>query len=185
MTTSDQARFMAVLPSLRRVIGRSFRSYFAMYREDAIAEAIGIAWYKFRRLVERGGDPERFVSSIGQQSAVIVHRGRTIPIAGGGRGRAVIEPLCHATQRKYRLHSRPMWDECLITRPPIPEAVAFRIDFAAWRRQWTRSDLAIIDDRLAGYTRQEIACRMGLSKSAVEQRLPLFRKSWQQFRRVA
>ena len=59
--------------------------------------------------------------------------------------------------------------------------MAFRIDFATWRSQWSKRDLVIIDARLADYTCLEIARKLGVNRWNVNQRLPLFYRSWTQF----
>jgi DNA-directed RNA polymerase specialized sigma24 family protein len=186
MTNSAQARFMAILPRLRLIIARYFRSYYNQTdKDDAIAEAVAMAWRKFAALIQRGIDPEGLISSLGQRCALNVHRGAKLTTTRSWRGRSIREPLCPVAKRKYGLRGRALWEGCLATLQPVPDAVAFRMDFESWRRWWPKRDLAIIDARLAGYTCMEIAQMMGTTRFAINQRLPLFHQSWQQFGRVS
>jgi hypothetical protein len=177
-----QARFVAILPELRGIIAKHFRSYSNQTdKDDAIAEAVAMSWKKFAALIQRGIDPEALILSIGQRCALNVHRGAKCTVVNQKRGRSIIEPLSISHRRKHRFRTRQLFDGCIRTQQRIPDAVAFRIDFAMWRRQWSRRDLAIIDDRLAGYTCLEIARKLGVNQWNVNQRLPRYYQSWKQF----
>jgi DNA-directed RNA polymerase specialized sigma24 family protein len=182
MTNSTQSRFVAILPSLRLIVAKHFRSYYNQAdKDDAIAEAVAMSWKKFAALIQRGIDPEGLILSIGQRCALNVHRDAKCTVVNQQRGRSIIEPLCISHRRKHRFRTRQLFEGCIRTQQAIPDAVAFRIDFKTRRRQWSKRDLAIIDDRLAGYTCLEIARKLGVNQWNVNQRLPKYYQSWKQF----
>ena len=89
--------------------------------------------------------------------------------------------MCPATKRKLGLRCHKLNARDLGRSADIPDVVAFRIDFATWRNQWSKRDLRIIDARLAGYTCLEIARKLGVNRWNVNQRLPQYYQSWKQF----
>ena len=179
---SAQARFEAVLPHLRLIIAKYFRSYYNQDdKDDAIAEAIALSWRRFRALIQRGIDPDNLCYSIGSRAALQVHRRARLTVTNQKRGRSIVDPLCPATKRKLGLRCHKLNARDLGRSADIPDVMAFRNDFATWRGQWSKRDLAIIDFRLAGYTCLEIAWKLGVNRWNVNQRLPRYYQSWNQF----
>jgi hypothetical protein len=85
---SAQARFEAILPRLRLIIAKYFRSYYNQDdKDDAIAEAIALSWRRFRALIQRGIDPNNLGYSIGSRAALQVHRGARWTVTNQKRGR--------------------------------------------------------------------------------------------------
>jgi DNA-directed RNA polymerase specialized sigma24 family protein len=179
---SAQARFEAVLPRLRLIIAKYFRSYYNQDdKDDAIAEAIALSWRRFRALIQRGTDPDNLGYSIGSRAALQVHRGTRWTVTNQKRGRSIVDPLWPPTRRKLALRCHQLNARDLCRSADIPDIVAFRIDFATWRSQWSKRDLAIIDARLAGYTCLEIAQKLGVNRWNVNRRLPRYYMSWTKF----
>jgi hypothetical protein len=179
---SAQARFEAALPRLWVIISKYFRSYYNQDdKDDAIAEAIALSWRRFHSLIKRGIYPDNLCYSIGSRAALQVHRMARWAVTNQKRGRSIVDPLCPATKRKLGLRCHKLNAGDLGRSEDIPDVVAFRIDFAAWRGQWSKRDLCIIDARLAGYTCLEIARKLGVNRWNVNQRLPQYYQSWKQF----
>src|SRR5258708_7210141 len=187
-TEKLRARFTAILPFLQNMAQRYFRNYRDRFdREEALLETTAMAWARFLRLIKRGLDPTRFVASLAWRSAQAVHRGRKVP-GGTWSMREPLNPLVRI-RHGFHVFSLPryedhgeLWQECLHAKgTPVPEAVAFRIDFAAWRRLQTRRDLDVIDALIRGDSIKAVADRLGLTKSAIKQRRRRYRESWRQF----
>jgi hypothetical protein len=63
----------------------------------------------------------------------------------------------------------------------VPEQVAFRLDFPAWRRTRCERDRGILDDLMAGERTGDVARRHGLSAGRVSQLRREFRDDWLRF----
>src|SRR6185295_10116706 len=111
-------------------------------KEEACAEALALAWKWFVRLVKKGKDATQFSSALATFASKAVRCGRRV--AGMERAKDVLSP------RAQRLHgfsvgSLPdvstlegnVYDEALQdnTQTPVPEQLAFRVDFPRWRRK--------------------------------------------------
>ena len=62
---------------------------------------------------------------------------------------------------------------------PIPDQVAFSIDFASWRAGLDDQDRDIIDDLAEGYKPHEVQRRRGLNRQTLEARREVYRRIWQ------
>jgi hypothetical protein len=133
------AKFLKMLPAIRRQALFAFRKALPEAREELIAEVVAKAYRAFCRLVERGKEDVAFATPLALYSIRQVRSGRLL----GGRGglRDVmsardqhrgfeIDRLGHSDQR----HAE--WQEVLVEdRKAGPaEIAACRIDFASWLR---------------------------------------------------
>ena len=183
------ASFLAILP---RIITHG-EVYFRFLqcpiaREDAIAEMVAVAWKWHVRLVQRGKDVSQFVSAIASYAARAVNSGRRL--TGIEKPKDV---LSHRAQREhcfvverlpdYRTLNNTRFAEALQynTQTPVPEQVAFRNDFPAWRLTRTERDRRVVDDLMLGERIRDVANRYGLSPSRVSQLRRDFYLDWAQF----
>jgi hypothetical protein len=65
---------------------------------------------------------------------------------------------------------------------PIPDAVAFRIDFDVWLRSLARRDRRIIAAFIGGDRTTTVAERFGISEGRVSQLRHRYEKGWRSFR---
>ena len=68
---------------------------------------------------------------------------------------------------------------------PVPDQVAFRIDFPAWFRLQNRRARALAKFLALGNSATEAARQFGVSKARVSQVRSKLRSSWQEFQREA
>src|SRR5262249_9584525 len=99
------------------------------------------------------------------------------PVAQRRHGFAVRSLPGHST-----LHGNA-WDEALIenTRSEVPDQVAFRIDFPAWRRTLAERDRRLLGPLVTGERTGRAAKRFGISSGRVSQKRQEFRQGWARF----
>jgi hypothetical protein len=157
-------------------------------REDAIAEMVAVAWNWHLRLAQRGKDLSEFVSALATYAARAVNSGRRL--TGMEKPKDVLSPRAqrehHFAVEKlpdYRILSNTPLAEALRdnTQTPIPEQVAFRTDFPAWRLTRTERDRRVVDDLMLGERTRDVANRYGLSPSRISQLRRDFYHDWAQF----
>jgi len=75
------------------------------------------------------------------------------------------------------------WIEAVVedSRTPVPDQVAFRIDFPAWLRLQTKRNRRIAEALAVGNTTGEVARRFKLSPARISQLRQDFHQSWQEF----
>ena len=75
------------------------------------------------------------------------------------------------------------WLEAIVedTRTPVPDQVAFRIDFPAWLNSQTKRNRRIAEVLAVGCTTGEVAKRFRLSSGRISQLRQEFHRSWQEF----
>src|SRR5262245_24112589 len=124
------------LGALDRIAGHArvaFRGLPAGDRDEAVAAAVAHAWQAFVRLAGRGRSAARFPSAVARFAVLAVWNGRAV----GGRASSR-DVLSQLTRRRRGLRVRS-WDEGEADigpldpppdpRAPVPDQVAFRLDF--------------------------------------------------------
>ena len=160
-----QARFLGMLPRIEthaRIFFRGLRC--PNKKEDAIQETVAICWKWFVGLAERGKDASRFVSTLASLAARHVKNGRRL--CGQEKSKDVLSPLAQ-TRRGFAVGSLPAstrnahdnlcgsphgqeqqdaFEERLQENyvTPVPDQVAFRIDFPAWLETLTPRERRLI-----------------------------------------
>jgi DNA-binding NarL/FixJ family response regulator len=103
--------------------------------------------------------------------------------------RDVLSPYA---QRKKRFHVESLerfrkeseeWLEAVVedTRTPVPDQVAFRIDFPVWLQSQTKRNRRIAEALALGHTTGEVARQFKVSAGRVSQLRRQFCQSWQGF----
>lgn len=191
--------FLPVVQVVERHAKIVFRDLSPADREEAVAEAVAAAFISFRQLKARGIDAAKeFPSMIATFAAKHVRNGRHV--GGHSSSRDVlsklaqrrrgfkVEPLPIATRRPYDdvygavngQRDMDAYEERLAEnrRTPVPEQVAFRIDF----KQFVRS-LSARDRRLArylslGHRAKDAARRFKMSAGRVTQLRQAWCRDW-------
>ena len=197
-----QDRFLLLLPRIERH-GRIVFRYLECpdRRAEALAEMRALAWQWFLRLSELGKDALQFPSTLAVYAARAVKSGRRL--TGQEKARDVMSPRarrCHG----FRVESLPdrvgrsfagcsgaphgqqaqdALEECLRDnhQTPVPEQVAFRMDFPAWLGNRSERDRRVIEDLLLGTGTLEVARKHGLSPARISQLRREFRQDWHRF----
>jgi hypothetical protein len=159
-----------------------------LQREDAISEMLALVWLFYVRLSQRGKDPAQFVSALATFAARRVQSGGRL--TGMEKSRDVLSPLAqheHGFVVKMlpdtsTLGTNPLAEALLDnTQTPIPEQVAFRQDFPAWRLTRTERDRRIMDALMFGERPLDISRRHGISPGRVSQLRRDFHDDWCRF----
>jgi hypothetical protein len=183
-----QQKFIAILPRIRlhaRIYFRYLSSEDA--KDEASAETIALTWEWFVRLVQRGKNPEDFASAIAVYAALAVKRGRRL--CGQVR---VKDVMSSRAQQRGGFVVRPIPDlsisediffEALRTNTvtPIPDQVAFRLDFPAWLSTRPTRDRQIIKNLMTGERATESARRFGVSEARISQLRQEYLADWRSF----
>jgi hypothetical protein len=181
--------FLSLLPRIEthaRIFFRHLRC--PDRKEDAVAETIAIAWRWYLRATQRGKDVSQFVSAFASFATRHVRSGRRL--AGQDRRNDALSPLTQA-RRGFTVSPLPpgstlngnAFDEALAenTRSEVPDQVAFRCDFPAWRRTRTERDRRLIDDLMTGERTLAVAEKFGMSAGRVSQLRREFHQDWERF----
>jgi hypothetical protein len=197
-----QTTFQSLLPRIEQHGSIYFRHLRCpQTREDAIQEMRSLAWKWLIRLTKKGKDVNEFPITFVQLLARAVASGRRLN--GMEKAKDALNP---ATQRRHgfrvenfdsststsheRLHASPhgqeqqdTFEERLRdnTLTPIPDQVAFRIDFAQWRRSRCDRHRRIIDQMMLGDRTLDLSRKFGISPGRVSQLRREFHDEWQQF----
>ena len=181
--------FLSILPRIEthaRVCSRGLRCPHS--REEFRAEVVALCWQWFLRLVEKGKDPLTFPTTLAAYAARAVRSGRRL--TGQERSKDALSPLAQR-RRGFAvgrlphfgtLHGNPL-DEALRdnTASPVPEQVAFKIDFPAWRLTHPGRDRRLIDRLMLGERTLDVSRAFGLSPARIAQKRREFRDDWLAF----
>jgi len=196
-----RTRFLAILPIIERhgrVCFRHIKCH--SKKEEAIAEMVALSFKWFRRLIEKGKDPNKFPTTLATYAARAVKCGRRL--CGQLKPKDVLSeraqqrhgfhveslPIstrtCHeelngiSGQRHLDAYEERLQDN---TRTPPDEQAAFRIDFPSWLSTRTERDRRIIGDMAIGERTLALANKHGISPSRVSQLRRDFHDDWQIF----
>jgi DNA-directed RNA polymerase specialized sigma24 family protein len=184
------AAFVALLPRIETHARIAFRHLGCpQSRDDAVGEAVALAWRSYLRLVERGKDPAEFVSTFASYAARAVRRGRRV--CGQEAGQEVLNPRAQARhgfavrrlpEGPTTLNGSPL-EEALLDNAvtPPPEAAAFRIDFPAWLATWPERDRRLIEGLGLGERTMALADQFGLTPGRISQKRRQYKDDWQRF----
>jgi DNA-directed RNA polymerase specialized sigma24 family protein len=187
--------FMAILAKVLEGLEHSFRMVRNHHdKEDLMQEALGMVWKWTLRMLKRDKDPREFPSAVAGYAAKNVKSGRRV--AGGSTGKN--DPLCRIAQGRhgFRLEVLPTireltpgqreqdsFEEQLQdnTRSPVPDQVAFRIDFPQWLTTHTARSRDVMDAMMEGNCTTELAEAFGLTPGRISQMRRAFEHSWRIF----
>jgi hypothetical protein len=191
-----------LLPRLRRHGRIYFRDVHDSDRkEDLLCEMAALGWHWFVRLAERGKDATQFPSALASYAARAVRAGRRV--TGQERLTDVLSKVAQQ-HHGFRVEALP----CRMRRPfdeihtavggqrqldayeevlhdnavtPVPDQVAFRVDFRDWRRTRTYRDRLIMEALILGDRTCDVSKRFGLTPGRVSQLRKEFRDDWALF----
>ena len=197
-----QADFLVILPRIELHARYYFRHLHCPHlKADAIQEMQALAWKWFLRLTERGKDPAEFVTTFIRFLARSVNCGRRLVGLAKAKDALntttqrrigfTVEPLPTSTSASYeQLYATPggqemhdAFEERLRdnTVTPVPEQVAFRLDFPSWRRTRCYRDRRIIDGMMQGERTLDLSNQFGISPARVSQLRQEFYDDWNRF----
>jgi hypothetical protein len=157
-------------------------------KEELLAELRGLAWKWYVRLVRRGKQVLDFVSALATYAARAVNSGRRV--CGHERKRDVLSPLAQRLHGFYvgklpdfaTLDGNPLEDALVDnTVSPVPDLVAFKIDFAAWLITLSHRDRDLVTDMALGERTLDLAAKYGCSPGRISQKRRWFAEDWPRF----
>jgi len=180
-------QFLAMLPVIRKYADHAFQYRDSEAREDAVHEIIANAVVAFARLVQLGKADLAYPTVLARYGVAQLRGGRRV-----GNHMRIGEVLSDYAQRKKgfvveRLDSfhkeSGQWLEAIVedARTPVPDQVAFRIDFPNWLKSQTKRNRRIAEALAVGGTTGEVARRFKLSSGRISQLRQQFHQSWQEF----
>jgi hypothetical protein len=182
-----QQPFLEMLPAIENYAKRAFRGLDPEARQDAVQEAIANAAVAFARLAELDKVDLAYPQVLARFAVAQFFDGRRV-----GNRLKISEVLSSYAQRKKGFRVRSLdrfdresdeWLEAVVEdiHTPVPEQVAFRIDFPAWLKTQTKRNRRIAEALALGRTTGEVARRFKVSEGRVSQLRREFCHSWQEF----
>jgi hypothetical protein len=190
--------FLALLPVVERHARVAFRDLDVEAHEEAAAEAVAAAFEAHVTLKARDRNPAGFPSALATYSVLHVLDGRHV----GGRSSSCdvlsrkaqrlrgfrVEPLPASTRAAFesvyaRIRGQQKSDaleEHLRdnTQTPVPEQVAFRLDFPAFLQTLTERNRQMALAMAEGHAARRVAERFGLSPGRVTQLRQQWQRAW-------
>ena len=193
--------FLALSPVVERHARVVFRGLGAEAREEAVAEAVAAAFEAHVALKARDRNPAAFPSMLATYSVLRVKDGRHV----GGR-RSSHDVLSRKAQQRRGFRVEPLpapprpaferpyarargqrkqgaLEECLRDnrQTPVPDQVAFRIDFIAFLGALADRDRRMALALAEGHAAKQVASRFGLTPGRVTQLRQRWRRQWLAF----
>lgn len=180
-----QASFVTLLPMIEQLAAAALRHLRTEAKQDAVSEVVASAMCAYQRLHKRGELRRAFASALAR-----------FAIARYRDGRRVGTPQCSrdvfAPRAKKKVNFGVQSIETLVVadlqeklsdsrQTPVPDQVAFRIDFPHWLRQQGRRNRRIAERLMQGYTTSEVALEFGVSPARISQLRRKLAISWRAF----
>jgi len=176
----DQA-FLNLVPAIRKHAHISFRHLRPVEREEAIAEVLCNAYITYRRLAERGKLDLVYATPLARYGVARVCAGRYAASRWNSKDVYARQTGLRVVSLESNSRGSSLWAEMLTddTLTPVPDQVAFRLDFAAWLADLKRRDRKLVRFLAVGNTPSEAAGRFGVSRARVSQLRRELRINWE------
>lgn len=179
--------FVALLPRIRDYVLPAFGQLRGDDREEAVQEAIAQAFVIFVRLMKRGRPELIFPTVLAGFAIRRVRGGRTL-----GTPLNSHDVMSAFAQRKRKFvvgrldgydRGEQRWLEAVVLdyQTPIPDQVAFRIDYPAWLSRLNARKRRIAKSLADGHSTAAVAKRFHLSPARISQVRRELHASWEQF----
>jgi len=181
------ARFLDLLPAIRRYALIAFRQLRGEARDEAVQETIANAFVAYARLVERRRGHLAFPTVLARFAVAQIHAGRRVgtrlnigdilsPYARR-RQQIVLQRLNHFDRHEAA------WREVVVEdrRAGPTETAAMRIDFAAWLGSLPDRRRRIAELLATGESTGETAQQFGVTAGRVSQLRRELKDSWDLF----
>jgi hypothetical protein len=183
----ENNEFLNLVPGIERSARFAFRSLRSQEREEAICEVVAYAFCAYRRLIELGKQDLAYATPLARYGVGRFRAGRRVgsklnsrdvfAVADQRRPKLALESLQSAGSEST------IWIEAMADNrlTPIPDQVAFRLDFPAWLGILNRRDRKLVRFLAVGNTTSEAAQRFGVSRSRVSQLRAELQATWNDF----
>jgi len=185
--TNWQQPFLEMLPVIENYARRAFRHLDPEGKQDAVQEVVANAAVAFARLVELDKVDLAYPQVLARYAVAQFCDGRRV-----GNRLCIRDVMSPYAQRKKGIRVDSLerfdkytgeWLEAIVedTHTPVPEQVAFRIDFPAWLRGLTKRNRRIAEALALGHATSEVARRFRVSPSRISQLRTQLCESWREF----
>ena len=184
-------QFLQMVPAIKRYARLTFRGLPPHERDEATSEVVCSAFCAFRRLARLGKQHLAFATPLARFAVAHFRAGRRV---GSKLNSNDVASVVNQRQGEFCLKSlqsglseEGAFIEVLADNrlTPVPDQVAFRIDFPAWFRLQNRRARALAKFLALGSSATEAARQFGVSEARVSQVRSKLRSSWQEFQREA
>jgi DNA-directed RNA polymerase specialized sigma24 family protein len=203
MSQQAQEMFLAIMQCVSTHARIAFRHIRNEHdREDFVQETLCVVWKWTLRMLEQHKDPREFPTAVATLAARHVRSGRKF--AGGKLGKHDVHSRFAQARNGFTLQALPAstaaahdqlygavcgqrqhdaMEEMLgeHDRSPVPEQVAFRLDFALWRLSYDLRRRDIIDEMMAGESTTELSEKFKVSPGRISQMRREFEATWQSY----
>jgi hypothetical protein len=183
----DNELFLQLLPTIQDLACFAFRHLPRYEREEAISAVICDAYCAFRRLAELGKQQLAFATPLARFSIARFRTGRCV---GNKLNSRDIASSAAQRRRGFCLESLEsgdcgpsVWLEILADNrlTPVPDQVAFRLDFSAWLSVQKHRHRELARFLALGNKPSEAAQRFGVTQARISQVRRELQTSWQAF----
>jgi len=180
-------QFLQMVPAITRYARLAFRNLQPQDREEATSEVVCSAFCAFRRLARLGKQHLAFATPLARFAVAHFRGGRRV---GNKLNSNDVASVVSQRQGGFCLKSlqsglsqEGVFIEVLADNrlTPVPDQVAFRIDFPVWLRAQNRRDRALTKFLALGNSATEAARHFCVSEARVSQVRSQLRSSWQRF----
>jgi len=187
VTAQQKEKFLIMLPLIRSQARLAFRRLRPEHKNELVQEVVANAYCAFAALVSRGKANIAYATPLANYAIRQVIAGRRVGTKLNSND--VSSPLAQRRQG-FTLRTLPsessepnIWSEILAddTLTPVPDQVAFRLDFPAWLRIQNRRKRELAKFLAVGNTATEAARRFRVSLPRISQIRNELRVSWQEF----
>lgn len=168
MTTfeSHRAAFEALVPDLTRMAAAQFPNRDPESKAECIQNALALAWHGFVALIGQGrGDEPGIVQSLLWYATKQTRTGRTIPTGESTRPK---DFFAHAKRGRLKLEYVEL-QAFVSAETPVPDAVAFRLDFPAFLDTLNERQRSVALDLMDGMGTGECAAKHNVTSGAISQ----------------
>jgi DNA-directed RNA polymerase specialized sigma24 family protein len=178
------AKFLELLPKIRRQANIAFRNALPDAREELIAEVVANAYSSYCRLVELGKEDVAFATPL---ACFAIRRVRSCRFLGGRlKDRDVMSGRVRGSGvgRLDCFDSKDgTWQEIVVEdrRAGPAEIAACRIDFSTWLRLLPRRQRKVALMLAGGESTSEAAKKFGVTAGRISQLRLWLKESWERF----
>ena len=177
-----------MLPSIKRHARIAFRYLDPEAKQEAVRNVLANTWEALVRLARRGKLDQAFPTVLANfaEKQTRDHR-----IVGGHLGvKDILTKYCQLdkdvkVERLDRFNDEDnCWKEAVVQNTrnaPVPDIVAFRCDFADWRKSLKRHDRRIAEFLSLGHRTQDAARKFKVTDGRISQLRKELAQSWHHF----
>ena len=187
VTAQQKEKFLIMLPLIRSQARLAFRRLRPEHKNELVQEVVANAYCAFAALVSRGKANLAYATPLANYAIRQVLAGRRVSTKLNSNDVSSV-----GAQRRlgFTLQNIPSngtesvsWSEILAddSLTPVPDQVAFRLDFPAWLRIQNRRKRELARFLAVGNTATEAARRFRVSVARVSQLRSELRESWREF----